>query len=145
MLRAIQTAAALAVLLVISPATTIAAHRLLVQGNGKLAVVVQRLEGVDFDAPAFVSDAARRLVRPDGFFRRGVDLGHDRGALLNHDVTVVEHMNVVNRTPRHFPLDIAIGRHDRQPALALQEHTVRTGRCKTHARTNGHCSGKGKA
>jgi outer membrane protein assembly factor BamB len=41
MLRAVQALAAIAMLIAVSPSTTTAAHRMLVQGNGKLAVVAE--------------------------------------------------------------------------------------------------------
>ncbi len=77
------------------------------------------LKSVYFDAMAFVAIFLGRVVRPDDLLGLAINLRDAAHALLHQNVAVLQYLDVMNTTPRHFPTDAALGLElSYTPALA---------------------------
>ena len=84
------------------------------------------------DPLALVAVGGARVVGPDDLLRLRIDLDNLAAALLDHDVPVGQHVDVVDAAPLHLPRDLTVLFDNRQLAVALQGDAMsgvgRTGR-----------------
>jgi hypothetical protein len=87
--------------------------------------VAEWLQRVHLDGPTGVMQT--RVVGPHDLACRRVEFDDLCGSALQHQVPVRQDVQVVDRPPRHLPLDLAAGADDGEPTLALDDETVLRG------------------
>jgi hypothetical protein len=84
----------------------------------------QWLKRVNLDPLSLVSVGRCRVVRPNDFSFGDFDLHNLARALLDHEGSASQRVNVMDPFPRHLPFDVAIARDNRQLPVTLQHEPM---------------------